>query len=563
MTKHDLSRAVAPVAILLLALSDCRAQCDASADVRILSSVAEDLFFGTAIAIADDTLFVGARRENSPGRVYVYRLVDGEVVQEQEITAPDASLEDGFGDAVAISAGRLFIGASGSDFRGIDVGSVYVYRQQDGEWQFEQQLTPDDPTTRGGFGSLVAVDGEVAVICTSLYLGTEDFGSAYVYRYDGTEWSFEQKLVRPDPLDEEFAAAVSVSGNVIAIGTPRAFTPRGRTGSAYLYRFDGSRWAEEQEIFGSDAGFLDQQGTSVAVEGNVVLLGAPTASTSQELAGRAYVFRYNGFGWQQEQQLASITDAEGDTFGTAVALRNGTAAVGVPGSELGGPSQGAVYLYRYHGNTWLAEQSLLSADSHRLAGPLAIGRLGVIAGNPKYEVIVGAVSAWSIPESGGCNLGTVNLGNRTTTASDVLTVNGEVGDCPDRSVSLERDTPLVIEMTAPPAGPDPAGFALYAWRREPRPDADVAHPFRLGTVCLPTFMTEGLPKPHIVWNNVGRQRWLGVPNQPSTPAPSVVLNRPGGVGRALTATLQGFIQDNGSDADVPGSVTNLIVLRIE
>ena len=64
------------------------------------------------------------------------------------------------------------------------------------------------------------------------------------------------------------------------------------------------------------------------------------------------------------------------------------------------------------------------------------------------------------------------------------------------------------------------------------------------------------------WNNIGKVAQLGEPDLPSDPAPSVVLNRPSGLGSPLIATLQGIIIDNASVADRRASITNAVILSV-
>ena len=75
-----------------------------------------------------------------------------------------------------------------------------------------------------------------------------DSGAAYVFRFDGIDWTEEQKLNASDAATgNEYACSASVSGNVIVAGD-RFGDSSGvaNSGSAYVYRFDGSVWQEEQ-----------------------------------------------------------------------------------------------------------------------------------------------------------------------------------------------------------------------------------------------------------------------------------------------------------------------------
>jgi len=159
-----------------------------------------------------------------------------------------------------------------------------------------------------------------------------------------------------------------------------------------------------------------------------------------------------------------------------------------------------------------------------------------------------------------CRDGTVNLGVASDPAT-VLDVNGSAGD-EDHVVTVAFGDPIDVTMEAPPAGPEPAPFALYVWIGEPDETTVTPQPKNLGAMCFPTPLSGGLPQPKKIWNNLGRVDRLGNPDYPSTPAPSTVLHLPTGLDVAIAVTFQGFILDDGSASSKPASVTNAMLLRI-
>jgi len=145
---------------------------------------------------------------------------------------------------------------------------------------------------------------------------------------------------------------------------------------------------------------------------------------------------------------------------------------------------------------------------------------------------------------------------------DVLFVNGSVGDR-RRIVSVDPSDPLRVEVMAPAPGPSPARFALYLWEEAPDRTTLVRAPFDLGVTVFPTPLAGGpFNLPSIVWNNLGRRPRLGEPDLPSQPAPSVVVDRPYAALAPARFTLQGFIEDLGSIARGPASVTNAVVVEV-
>lgn len=157
-----------------------------------------------------------------------------------------------------------------------------------------------------------------------------------------------------------------------------------------------------------------------------------------------------------------------------------------------------------------------------------------------------------------CRAGGVDAANGPPV--DVLFVNDSIGGA-GRRIELLSFEPIVVFLASPPRAAGGAPFALYAWAGEPAPATVRALPFGLGESCLPMFASQGPPFPRVVWNNTGRAA-LGVPTRPSAPAPSIVLSRPRGAGRAVSFTLQGLIADPGSLAARPASPTNSVTVAV-
>ncbi len=156
--------------------------------------------------------------------------------------------------------------------------------------------------------------------------------------------------------------------------------------------------------------------------------------------------------------------------------------------------------------------------------------------------------------------GTVNVA--AGPLADVFLVNGSAGD-DTREVHVPVSQPIRLEMVAPPAGPEPAKFVLYAFLEQPDPATVSAQPFGLGFATFPTPLNRGLPQQvAAIWNNLGVEHRLGTPDFPSKPAPSTPADLPQGVGFAVDVTFQGFIEDAASGAAGPASLTNAVVLRV-
>ena len=101
-----------------------------------------------------------------------------------------------------------------------------------------------------------------------------------------------------------FGSAVAVDGDVIAVGAPLDDElEKGLThGAVYVFRRIGGHWFEEAKLFGSQAGWNDVFGSSVAIQGNLLVVGQPHSDPAGSDFGAAYVFRRNGATWVEARE---------------------------------------------------------------------------------------------------------------------------------------------------------------------------------------------------------------------------------------------------------------------
>lgn len=142
----------------------------------------------------------------------------------------------------------------------------------------------------------------------------------------------------------------------------------------------------------------------------------------------------------------------------------------------------------------------------------------------------------------------------------ILTVNGSAGDH-ERRVVVAANAPIAVDLAAPSAGPVPAGFALYLFEDAPDVTTVSVLPQKLGTSGFAFPIRGGQPR--FVWNTLGHEPILGTPDFPAMPAPTRVVDAAGGTALQVRVTLQGLILDDGSAANVAGSLTNAVVLEIQ
>ncbi len=333
---------------------------------------ANDLFAVSA-AISDDVAVVGAPGDDGKGSAYVYRRSGVSWNEEQKLTGFTVDAGDEFAAAVSTAGDVVLVGAHLDDDNGSDSGAAYVFRWNPGapgSWVQEQKLIPADGTASDQFGIALSVSGDVAVV--GAYLDDDsgsDSGSVYVFRWvPGApgSWVQQQKLLAADGAPgDQFGHSVDISGDVIIVGAPAGDGSSPDSGSAYVFRWTGASWAQEQELLASGGATNDFFGGSTSVSGDVALVGARLDDDSGIDSGSAHVFRWNPGApgsWGPGQKLVLADGAPGTQFGVSVSVSGETALVGASMDDDAGSESGSAYAFRWNGYYWEQGAKLLSSD---------------------------------------------------------------------------------------------------------------------------------------------------------------------------------------------------------
>jgi hypothetical protein len=310
------------------------------------SDAAEDDWFGYSVSISGDLAVIGAPNDNDAGSksgsAYVFRWDGSNWVEQAKLTASDAAADDWFGDSVSISGDLAVITASEDDGGS---GSAYVFRWDGANWVEQAKLTASDAAAEDYFGSSVSISGDVVVVGA---YGNDDAGvysgSAYVFRWDGANWVEQSKLTASDAAANDiFGLSVSISGNLAVIGAFRNDDAGNDSGSAYVFRWDGAHWVEQSKLTASDAAAEDWFGYSVSISGDLVVIGA---SGDDGGSGSAYVFRWDGANWVEQAKLTASDAAAFDEFGYSVAIDGDVAVIGAYQDDDGGDYSGSAYIFQ-------------------------------------------------------------------------------------------------------------------------------------------------------------------------------------------------------------------------
>ena len=248
-------------------------------------------FFGESVAIDGNYAIVGAYGkdidgQSNAGSAYIFeRNTDGTWNQNetQKIVASAEPASDNFGSSVAISGNYAIVGANGDDTRR---GSAYIFEKDtDGSWNEVQKIVANNRTLNDLFGESVAINGNYAIV-GAYYNGA---GSAYIFEKDTDgSWNQVQEIEASDKADgDQFGFTVAISGNYAIVGARGDDSNRG---SSYIFeRNTNGTWSqtETKKIVANDKNASDYFGHSVAISGNYAIVGARGDDSNR---GSAYIF---------------------------------------------------------------------------------------------------------------------------------------------------------------------------------------------------------------------------------------------------------------------------------
>jgi hypothetical protein len=170
-------------------------------------------------------------------------------------------------------------------------GEAYVFVREGSSWELEAPLQRKKPPQYSweGLGTSVAIEGDTAVVGSPAFEPAAG-GSAFVYVRTGSTWSQEKRIKPSDgTIGNFFGWSVSMSGDMVFVGAP--WLSQGVC-ATYLYRRVGTTWSELMSLAHPSPGSRDEWGSSVAISGGYVVVGARTDSTPAGLySGSAFAYR--------------------------------------------------------------------------------------------------------------------------------------------------------------------------------------------------------------------------------------------------------------------------------
>ncbi|MCK4658656.1 MAG: FG-GAP repeat protein, partial [Phycisphaerae bacterium] len=179
-------------------------------------------------------------------------------------------------------------------------GSAYVFCRCGSQWEQQAKLLPSTTSCDDEFGSSVAVSGDTVVVGSAN--DRDNKGYAFVFERPADGWRNMTPTARLFgmglPADAQFGKSVAVSGDMVVVGVWGDDEKGARSGSACVFKKPECGWSgsmfEIGKLLASDGESGDRLGYSVGVSGSIAVAGAPRVTVYAYphywSVGRAYVF---------------------------------------------------------------------------------------------------------------------------------------------------------------------------------------------------------------------------------------------------------------------------------
>ena len=357
--------------------------------------------FGHSIDVDDEVIVVGAVHADTTvpnsGAVYVYDADSG--AQLARLTSPTPKGTDTFhglfGASVAVAGDTIAVGAVLEDSPASQyTGKAYLFTKPMTGWADTNSptatLVPDSShagwiSTFGG-GVALSDDGNTLVVGLRNDNGG---GSAFVFAKPATGWADADtddtgvvRLTAGSRIQNGenlgYFVAISGDGNTIAANAPQAANGNG-TGVVYVFDKPDGGWVSTgpsdvvarlsvqdmftDQRFGGRAGNRGERGLSLSYDGSTLVVSSTTdwkrdadGDEPDDAYGSAFVYVRPGTDWADATETAELRSFghKYDNFshGVAISPSGNTIAVGNPWSRSSN-YRGSVYVYTKPAGGWI------------------------------------------------------------------------------------------------------------------------------------------------------------------------------------------------------------------
>ncbi len=299
--------------------------------------------FGNDIKIENGLLAIAARLDdttaNNSGAVYIYDANTGAYLRS--ITGSNVSGADEFGGAIDVHDDLMVVTAPNDTFGATTrAGSAYFFNPSTGAQL--GYIGASDAASFDVFGASVALNSVITLVGAPITFNTDSSRGAVYAFLNSTRKEIIKFTAAPIRGDIRFGWSLAINEQVFVVGAPGNSDPETSfPGEAYV--FDINTGIAFELLTADTPDPASQFGWDIAIDGNTVIVGAPTDDAAGNDAGAVYVF--NALTGDQLTRITSPNPATEEQFGYSVDIKDNLIAIGANQSNYTTLGSGAVYVY--------------------------------------------------------------------------------------------------------------------------------------------------------------------------------------------------------------------------
>lgn len=265
---------------------------------------------------------------------------------------PTRSAYDWFGYSVSISNNFALVGSSDASrgtLSNCGIASILQYDTKSSNWNMLSSLSAYDQADSDNFGYSVSLNAYSAGLSIHALIGAPKHGfpsfgkagTAYLYKSHTTNLTqyvnitqFSSPNLQPNA---NFGYSVALSPSYIVISALYYNNVFPFDGTVYIFKdlTGNDNWALLKQLNASDPNQYGNFGSSVAIDGDLILIGAQCGNFNGTLmnTGTAYLFSRNNGGpdmWNMVIRLTSSNPVTNSQFGYSVSISESNIAIGEP-----------------------------------------------------------------------------------------------------------------------------------------------------------------------------------------------------------------------------------------
>jgi len=161
---------------------------------------------------------------------------------------------------------------------------------------------------------------------------------------------------------DRLGSSVSVDGSLIVVGAPTSDVYGNDAGLAFIWEWRDTEWFLLDSIIPPAINPDDFFGASVAVSEEWVAVGAPFNDDMDPNAGAVHIFQVSEGAVSWKQTLYDANPNADNQFGYSVAMDGSTLVAGAPQTDSVNVNEGSATVFKLSGSTWIQDVYLPSPE---------------------------------------------------------------------------------------------------------------------------------------------------------------------------------------------------------